>query len=142
MDKKQRKKKADLTAKTMEYLRGMSTEDEPVFVDKVEQPFNQYTKRTQDLYGIFDVVYLIRRSREIDTVHPPHSEMRYTLVAVQITSRDNMSSRCKKIAEAPEAAAWLESGNAIEVWGWDQPAGHGTKWRHNVRSVAPSDLKH
>jgi hypothetical protein len=61
-----------------------------------------FTKRKHDLFGIFDVLAVAGGKT----------------LAVQVTSRDNMSSRRKKILESPAFAECVLAGWDVELHGW------------------------
>lgn len=77
--------------------------------DKVEQRV-PHTNTTRDLFGFVDIVAV----RGAETL------------AVQATSRSNMASRVRKIADSPHIAAVREAGWRVVVWGWDKPE---HRWR-------------
>jgi len=81
--------------------------------DNVEG-FNAYTQRKKDMFGVFDFICL---------------DGQPGVLAVQVTSRGNISSRRKKIAASGIVEPWVAAGNRIEIWGWDQPGGPRTRWR-------------
>jgi hypothetical protein len=70
-------------------------------VHKVES-FNSFTKRYSDLFGIWD--FLAVGNGET--------------IAVQVTSKSNVSSRIKKIEDSEHIAACREAGWQLEVHGW------------------------
>lgn len=72
-------------------------------IEVVEKPYNPYTKVRQDLFGFIDIL-AIRDDGDV--------------LAIQATSRDNVSSRITKIAEHDNVAAVRKAGWTIEVWGW------------------------
>ncbi len=83
--------------------------------DKVEQPYNRFTKRTNDFLGFIDGI-AIRRD-----------EVR----AIQATSIGNMNARIAKIANNPNAPIWLDSPHrTIFVVGWAKrgPRGKRKVW--------------
>lgn len=75
--------------------------------------WDSFTRRTKDLFGCIDVL----------AVGPQGT------LAVQVTSRGNMSSRRKKIKESEAYWPMLEARWNIELWGYDQPKGKGTAYR-------------
>ena len=66
-------------------------------------------KRSHDWLGFVDVL----------AFRPEHPRM----MAVQVTSRTNISARVRKILDDHHevAAALVQSGHQLEVWGWDHP---------------------
>lgn len=87
--------------------------------------WNHYARKRKDLIGCLDAIGL-----------KPGSP----ILGVQTTSRGNVSSRLVKIKDQPLARLWLETGNSIEIHGWDQPNGKGTKWRVRIRPVTLDDF--
>jgi hypothetical protein len=91
-------------------LRQLETEGwHPTSVDY----FDAFTRRTKDLYSCIDVL----------AVGPEGT------IAVQVTSRGNMSSRRKKVLEAEAFPHMKAAGWRIEIWGYSQPGGKGTRYR-------------
>jgi len=85
-------------------------------VDKAES-YNFHSKRKKDLFKFIDFV----------AIHPVHKE----LLAVQTTSKSNLSTRIKK-AENLESGAyyhWLATGNPVEFHGWYM---EGRKWEVKI----------
>lgn len=89
--------RVNLTVKSRDKLK----EDGFAILQTVEW-YNAFTKRKHDLFGIFDVL-AVGGSRTL---------------AVQVTSRDNMSSRRKKITESPAFAECVLAGWSVELHGW------------------------
>lgn len=77
-----------------------------------------YTRITKDLFGCIDIV-------AVKAGLPP--------LAVQATSKSNVSARLKKSRAAPDLRAWLGSGCLFEVWGWGLTGAAGTRKRYEVR---------
>jgi hypothetical protein len=75
--------------------------------------WDAFTRRSKDLFQCIDVL----------AVGPQGT------IAVQVTSRANMSARRKKILEAEAYPYMVEAGWVIEVWGYDQPKGPRTAYR-------------
>jgi hypothetical protein len=75
--------------------------------------WDAFTRRTKDLFGCIDVL----------AIGPDGT------LAVQVTSRSNMSSRRKKILASEAWPHMKTAGWHVEVWGYDQPQGKGTTWR-------------
>lgn len=88
-------------------------------VQIVEQ-WNPHAGIRQDLFGCIDLLAL--RGAEV--------------LAVQTTSRGEISRRCRKIATAEHLPAMRAAGWTIHVHGWDQPGGPGTRYRLEVRDVS------
>lgn len=103
------------TSRTLKSLR-----DDGWTADVVEKWIPQQRVR-KDLYGFGDV--LAFRGKE-------------TLI-VQATSRNNMSSRVRKILAEPRARAWLTDAGGlrfISVVGWDKDK-KTNRWRAKWRPV-------
>ncbi|MCF6766159.1 hypothetical protein L3V82_10280 [Thiotrichales bacterium 19S3-7] len=69
-----------------------------------------FSKRKHDLFGIIDVLAV------------GNSET----LGIQITSRNNIASRIKKIADSDVINDLRKAGWRIEVWGYDKPK---HRWR-------------
>lgn len=82
--------------------------------DVVER-WDSFAKLRRDLWGVCDVLCL--GDGEV--------------VAVQTTSRSNMSSRMKKIAESPRVPAIRKAGVRLLIHGWDK----GPNGRYRVKEV-------
>lgn len=72
----------------------------------ITERWNDFAKIRQDLFGFVDLLAL----RENETL------------AVQVTSRENISSRVAKISESEHIAAVRKAGWRIEVHGWRKEA--------------------
>ncbi len=72
----------------------------------------------RDLWGIADL-FAIRPGERL---------------AVQVTSRDNMSARRRKIADSPATPVIRSADIAIEIHGWDK--GPDGRWRCKVEDVS------
>lgn len=70
----------------------------------VTEHWNQYAMRRVDLFNFIDLVAI--------------KEGENGVLAVQTTSKANITARIKKIKEIPESAIWLSCGNKIVVHGW------------------------
>jgi len=81
-------------------------------VDKTES-YNHKIKRKKDLFKFIDYV----------AVHPQKNE----LLAIQTTSKSNLSTRIKKAENLTSGAYWhwLATGNPVEFHGWYK---EGRKW--------------
>ena len=69
--------------------------------DTVES-YNSFTKRKKDLFGLFDILAIGNGET----------------VAIQLTSKSNMSARVKKISESPFLSELLRCNWRIFVIGW------------------------
>lgn len=77
---------------------------------QVVEHWNPHKKRRKDLYGCIDVLCIGNGET----------------VGVQSTSKNNLMSRIRKIAEMPETVADLRDAHwRIVVEGWHKP---GTRW--------------
>jgi hypothetical protein len=68
----------------------------------VVESYNAFTKRKKDLFGIFDIVAIGNGET----------------IGIQLTSKSNMSSRIKKIADSDFLTEIVRSGWRIIVIGW------------------------
>jgi hypothetical protein len=85
-------------------------------VEKVEQPYNHWSKVRKDLFGFGDILAI--RGDEC--------------LIVQATSKSNAAARIKKILAEPNAAKFIESRHHwIEVHGWFKRRG---QWVCEVRN--------
>tara|TARA_B100000949_G_scaffold67649_1_gene60101 strand:- start:2017 stop:2325 length:309 start_codon:yes stop_codon:yes gene_type:complete len=84
------------TARSLKFLR------EEGYLPAVVESFNSFTKQRKDLFGFIDILAI----KQDETL------------AIQATSRSNISSRVKKIAESETVGAVREANWRIEVWGW------------------------
>ncbi len=75
-------------------------------IDTAES-YNAFIKRKKDLYGFIDIVGL----------HP----VVQGVLAVQATSKSNLSTRLKKAKGLPAYHMWLACGNQVEFHGWHKP---------------------
>jgi hypothetical protein len=66
------------------------------------EKYNYFTKRKNDLFGFIDVVAISKDET----------------LAVQVTSKSNMSSRIKKISESDNYPLVMGAGWRIIVHGW------------------------
>ncbi len=85
-----------LTQRTIKMMR-----DQGYTVATVEY-FNYYTKRKKDLFGCIDIIAIGNGET----------------VAIQVTSKSNMSARVKKIEESEALPEMLRSGWRVIVHGW------------------------
>ena len=107
------------TERTLRYLR------EQGYTVEVVERWNPYAKIRQDLLGIFDILALDPKRREI--------------VGVQCTSGGNVSARVKKIKASDKATVWTRSGGLIWVIGWSLKGKKGERktWQPRVVEVRP-----
>lgn len=75
--------------------------------------WDAFTRRSKDLFQCIDVL----------GVGPAGT------IAIQVTSRANMSARRKKVLESEAYPHMVEAGWTIEIWGYDQPKGPRTAYR-------------
>jgi hypothetical protein len=101
------------TQRSLKYLRDGG------YTVAVVEKWNPHARIRQDLFNVFDLLALPAQ----DSGHAMHP------LAVQVTSRSNMSARINKIIAQPEAEMWCRCGGLIEVHGWDK---HKNKWRIKV----------
>lgn len=103
---------ASPTARTLEALR-----KEGWLAWVVEKWIPQVRKRS-DLFGFIDILAI--KDGEV--------------LAVQATSRSNVSSRVRKIADHENVGAVRLAGWRIEVWGWGKMA--NGRWQRRVVDVS------
>lgn len=103
---------ASPTARTLERLRKEG------WLPWVVEKWIPQTRTRSDLFGFIDVLAI--RGGET--------------LAVQATSRSNVSSRVKKIGDHTNVAAVREAGWRIEVWGWGKMA--NGRWQLRVVDVS------
>ena len=84
------------TQRSLAYLR------EKGYHAEVVEKYNPHTRTRKDLWGFADILAI----------------RRHEVLAVQVTSVGNMSSRIKKIAESDLVGFVREAGIGIEVHGW------------------------
>ena len=68
------------------------------------ESFNYFTKRKKDLFGVIDILAIGNGET----------------LAVQVTSKSNMSSRIKKIEESEALPEMLRSNWRVIVHGWSK----------------------
>ena len=81
----------------------------------------------QDLFGFIDLLAL--GPKKFDFCVPNHGEV----LAVQVTSRVNISSRVKKIKESKYLERVLEVGWKVVVHGWYKD--DNGRWQVQIREV-------
>ncbi len=101
-----------LTSRTVHRLR-----DEGWCLVEVVEHYNTFTKRRHDLFGIIDVLAVGDKG----------------ILMVQVTSRSNMSSRIKKIADSESISCLRDADIIINVEGWDKYKG---RWRSKIIDVS------
>ena len=87
---------------------------------EVVERWDSFSRRRHDLFTIFDVL----------AVGPAGT------LGVQMTSRGNMASRRRKIAEYEHIGAIREAGWGIRLLGFDQPKGPRTAWRIKTEELS------
>jgi hypothetical protein len=96
-----------LTLRTTKHLRELG-----YLVATVEH-YNSFTRRKHDLFGCIDLLAIGNGET----------------LAIQVTSRSNMSARIKKIQDAEALPEMLRSKWRIIVHGWDR----GTNGRYRLK---------
>ena len=109
----EKKKPANLNQQTRKRL-----EEDGYLVENVEK-YNTFSRRKNDLWGFIDFLAIKRD----------------TILAVQVTSKDNMSSRRKKIAEHENVGKVREAGIRIELWGFYKEKGK-REWQLKVEDLS------
>ena len=89
---------------------------------QVVEHWNPHARIRQDLFGFIDIL----------AVGPEG------VLGVQTTSRGNMSARRAKILAHDNLQAVWDAGIRIDLHGWDQPGGKGTRWRLKCETVSAS----
>ena len=92
-------------------------------VDKAES-YNAFSKRKKDLYQFIDYVAIM-----------PGKE----ILAVQTTSKSNLSARIKKAESKKAFWHWLSTGNPVTFHGWYKD-GHRWALKEIRREGKKSDL--
>ena len=87
-----------LHARSVDYLRKQGC------VVATVESYNHFTKRKKDLFGVIDILAIGNNET----------------LAVQVTSKSNMSSRIKKIEESEALPEMLRSGWRVIVHGWSK----------------------
>lgn len=85
--------------------------------------WNQYARVRQDLFGFIDLVAMSPTTG---------------ILAVQVTTGDNMAARRAKILAEPKAALWLASGGKIMLHGWRKV---GARGKRKLWEVAEEEIK-
>ena len=96
------------------------------YVAQVVERWNPWAKKRIDLFGFADLIYLTDAS----------------IVALQVTTDDNLSKRRAKIVAEPRAKAWLQAGGLIEVWGYGKKGARGEvkKWVCRKEEIVMEDF--
>lgn len=89
-------------------------------VCEVVEHWNQWSRRRQDLFGVFDIL----------GIGPG------LILAVQTTTKANLSARRKKMLAEPNVRSWLEAGGKIELHGWFK---QGRRWQVKVEGMTLGD---
>lgn len=71
------------------------------------ESYNAFSGKRQDAFGIFDIL----------AIHPD----KVGVLGVQVTSRNSMSARRKKITGSDAYGIWSKAGNGVVIHGWDKP---------------------
>ena len=88
-----------LNSRTVKYL-----EKQGYYAKTVER-WDDFAKRRKDLFGVIDVLAVGNGET----------------VAVQVTSKANISTRCRKIADSEATPFMRDAGWRILVHGWHKP---------------------
>jgi len=97
-----------------------SLRDQGYFAEVTER-WDSFSRRKHDLFGFIDILAV------------GHGET----LAIQVTSRDNMSSRRTKMRASPILATMRSAGWHVQLWGYDKPT---HLWRVKVEDVLPLEL--
>jgi len=108
---------ASPTKRTLAHLRKLG------YIAAVAERWNPHARIRQDLLGFIDVIALRADKPGV--------------LAIQCTSRSNLSSRRAKVVSLPTAKEWLAAGNRVEVWGW---AKQGNLWHVKRVKIYLADL--
>ncbi len=84
---------------------------------QVVEHYNTFTKRRHDLFGIIDVLAVGKLG----------------ILMVQVTSKSNMSSRIRKIADSEAIDHIREAEIRVEVHGWYKEK---NRWRCKITDVS------
>jgi hypothetical protein len=76
--------------------------EERGYICDIVESYNSFTKRKKDLFGIFDILAVGNGET----------------VAIQLTSKANMSTRIKKISNSEYLPEILRSNWKVKVIGW------------------------
>lgn len=98
--------------------RSLALVKERGFQPWIVEYWNSFSRKRVDLFGIFDILAVGNGET----------------LAVQTTSRGNISARVRKIADSEYIAGCRESGWRVEVHGWDK--GPNGRWRVKVVDIS------
>jgi hypothetical protein len=87
------------------------------YIAEVVERWDAFSRRRHDLFGFIDILAV------------GHGETK----AIQVTSRDNMASRRRKMLASEELKALLQAGWSVELWGYDKPE---FRWRRKVEMLS------
>lgn len=91
------------------------------FLAQVVERWDSFSRRRHDLFEIIDILAI------------GHG----MTIAVQVTSRDNMAARRRKMRATPALAEMLRAGWKVELWGYDKPA---HRWRLKREMISVTAL--
>ena len=98
------------TARSLKELR------EQGFIAQVVEHYNSFSRKRNDLFGIFDIVAI----RDGETI------------GIQVTTESNNSARKNKIIDtSSHLRPWLRAGNLCQLWTWQKK---NNRWRYRKRS--------
>lgn len=128
------------TARSLAYLKKLG-----IPAGTVERWIPQ-VKRRVDLFNFADLVAIVPPGMSgLDREKYPNlaDEWSGHILALQVTSSDNVASRVKKILAEPRAKLWLEAGGRICVHGWAKQGGKGKRklWTLRTVQVTPADFE-
>ena len=84
---------------------------------QIVEHYSTFTKRRHDLFGIIDVLAVGKMG----------------ILCVQVTSKSNMSSRIRKIADSLSIDHIREAGIKVEVHGWHKVK---NRWHCKITDVS------
>jgi hypothetical protein len=85
----------------------------------ITEHWNPFAHIRQDAFGFIDMIALGEQQ----------------ILAIQTTSRNNVSARMNKILGLAEARLWLQAGGRIFIHGWGLVGVRGKRKKHQVRVV-------
>ena len=91
-------------------------EEDGYLVENVEK-YNAFTKKKNDLWGFIDFLAIKKN----------------TILAVQVTSKGNMSSRRHKMTDHENIGKVREAGIRIELWGFYK---EGNRWKVKIEDLS------
>ena len=98
----------------------------------VEKPFNPYTKRREDLFGLFDLVALRGDIQGVTGVQACGEDCAGHIEKVL---RGWTDSSGKKWSPNPYLRMWLQSGNRAFIWAWRKRGERGKRKTWELREV-------